>query len=157
MHAGAVPDLEDRMMRSAGRWSPLAARTTSPTDTLIYPAAPARREWVEWSREKVVGHVRWEERVTGGDERRESKESKEDEMDRRGRAHTKTGRRDTNTFNLYWGKNTMPHPWSTAQNPSEPNCKLNKSTVRWRIWRIKWMQEHRGIWGWYPQLKLEKK
>lgn len=33
-----VPDLDDRMMRSAGRWSPLDARTTSPTDTLNYPA-----------------------------------------------------------------------------------------------------------------------
>lgn len=43
MQPVAVPDLDDRMMRSAGRWSPLEARTTSPTATLNYPSAPARR------------------------------------------------------------------------------------------------------------------
>lgn len=43
------------------------------------------------------------------------------------------GETQTHTFNLYWGKNTMPHTSFTAQNPSETNCKPNKSIVRGKI------------------------
>lgn len=144
MQPDAVPDLDDRMMRSAGRWSPLEARTTSPTATFNYPAVREEGRDVEKGRvgvEVVTEMKRWRGECAHTDRPKQGEE------------------RDTETDTWFiWteeGNTTLgsafrsqkPPPKNNTKNPYRAKVTLSTKILagleKWWFWRTKRIRRRR--------------